>query len=156
MMDSLASLAVFVMVCFLAAMSGAYFKPDSWYRALAKPSWQPPDWLFAPVWTILYLMIAVSGWLVWRKAGTDAALPLAVFGLNLILNAGWSAIFFGMRRPDLALFQLIGLWLSTAALISVFGPISANAAFLLAPYLAWVSFAGVLNYAIVQRNPRTA
>ncbi|MFN3892390.1 MAG: TspO/MBR family protein [Beijerinckiaceae bacterium] len=153
-MDSLASLAVFVGLCFAAASSGAIFKPDAWYRALAKPPWQPPDWLFAPVWTVLYIMIAVAGWLVWRKAGWDAALPLAIYGLNLVLNAAWSALFFGLRRPDLALVEVGALWLSTALLITLFGPISANAAWLLAPYLAWVSFASVLNYAIVRRNPR--
>jgi translocator protein len=155
-MESLASLAVFVVLCFAAASSGAIFKPDAWYRALAKPSWQPPDWLFAPVWTILYLMIAVAGWLVWREAGAAAFAPLAVYVLNLVLNAGWSAIFFGMRRPDLALIQLVALWVSTLAVILLFLPIRTDAALLLAPYLAWVTFAGVLNYAIVRRNPRHA
>ena len=153
-MDSLASLAVFVGLCFAAASSGAIFKPDEWYRGLAKPPWQPPDWLFAPVWTILFIMIAVSGWLVWRAAGWDAAPAFAAYGVNLILNAIWSGLFFGLRRPDLAFYELIALWLSTALLITLFGPISANAAWLLAPYLAWVSFAGVLNYSIMRRNPR--
>ena len=156
-MDSLPSLGVFVALCFCAAMSGAFFKPDEWYRGLSKPSWQPPDWLFAPVWSTLYIMIAVAGWLVWRKAGWDGgAFALAVYGINLMLNATWSALFFGLRRPDLAFVGLVALWLCTAALITVFGPISANAAWLLAPYLAWVSFAGVLNYSIMRRNPRPA
>ncbi|MBX9760849.1 MAG: tryptophan-rich sensory protein [Beijerinckiaceae bacterium] len=155
-MDGLTSLLVFIGVCFAAACSGAFFKPDEWYRGLAKPSWQPPDWLFAPAWTVLYIMIAVSGWLVWRQEGAFAAVPLAVYGLNLAINAGWSAIFFGLRRPDLALVELCALWLCTALLITLFWPIRKDAALLLAPYLAWVTFAGALNLAIVRRNPRTA
>ena len=100
-MTSLLGLMAFIGLCFLTALSGAFFMPGEWYRGLAKPSWNPPDWAFAPAWTVLYIMIAVSGWMVWREAGiAGAALPLAVYVVQLLFNAGWSAVFFGMQRPD--------------------------------------------------------
>jgi tryptophan-rich sensory protein len=153
-MISLFGLLAFIGLCFLTALSGAFFTPGEWYRGLAKPSWNPPDWAFAPAWTVLYIMIAVSGWLVWREAGiAGAALPLAVYVVQLLFNAGWSAVFFGMRRPDLAFLEVIGLWLSILATIIVFLPISRMAALLLLPYLAWVTFAATLNFTIWRLNP---
>ena len=104
----LLALLVFVIGCFLAASTGAMFRPGAWYELLAKPSWRPPSWLFAPVWTFLYLTIAVSGWLVWRKAGVAGAMcPLTVYTIQLVLNAAWTPIFFGLRRPDLAFFEIV-------------------------------------------------
>ena len=150
---SLAVLIVFIAACFGAAASGAFFKPGAWYERLDKPSWRPPNRLFAPVWTILYLMIAVSGWLIWRQAGfAGAALPLAVFALQLILNAAWTPLFFGLRRPDLGFVDIVLVWLSIVATIMLFQPVSAIAALLLVPYLAWVTFAAVLNFSIWRRN----
>lgn len=147
----------FAAVCTLAATSGAVFRPGAWYKALRKPPWNPPDWLFPIAWTVLYAMIAVSGWLVWRTAGfAGAALPLAVYGLQLVLNAGWSALFFGLRRPDWALYEVILLWASILGCVVLFAPINADAAWLMVPYLLWVSFAAVLNLAIVRRNPVAA
>lgn len=144
----------FVAVNFLTALSGAFFKPGEWYRGLAKPSWNPPDWAFAPAWAVLYIMIAVSGWMVWREAGfAGATLPLAVYGVQLLFNAGWSAVFFGLKRPDLAFVEVVGLWLSILATIIVFLPISTTAGLLLLPYLAWVSFAATLNFTIWRLNP---
>jgi benzodiazapine receptor len=141
---------------FGAAATGAIFRPGDWYRRLDKPPWRPPDWLFAPVWTMLYASIAVSGWLVWRAAGIEgAALPLAVFALQLLLNAAWTPLFFGLRRPDLALVEIVMLWGSIAATIVLFYPFSAAAAWLLVPYLAWVSFASALNASIWRRNRPT-
>lgn len=155
--DSIIALAVFIAANVAAAASGAVFKPDSWFRDLRKPSWQPPDWLFAPVWSLLYLMIAVSGWLVWREAGlAGAAVPLAIYGVQLVLNFLWSALFFGAHRIDWALGEVVLLWLSIAATIAAFAPISALAAWLLAPYLAWVTFAAALNATILRLNPRPA
>src|SRR5690606_27482683 len=116
-------------------------------------SWRPPDWLFAPVWTALYLAIAVSGWLVWREAGiAGAALPLGVYALQLLLNAAWTPIFFGLKRPDLALAEIVLLWGAIAATIVLFASVSATAAWLLVPYLAWVSFATALNGSVWLRN----
>ncbi|MBB5689720.1 tryptophan-rich sensory protein [Roseomonas alkaliterrae] len=139
---------------FLAALSGALFPPGEWYRGLAKPAWNPPDWAFGPAWTVLYVMIAVSGWLVWRKAGfAGAAVPLAAYGVQLLLNAAWSAIFFGMRRPDLAFYELVVFWVAILVTIVLFWPVHRTAALLLLPYLAWVSFAGALNLTLWRMNP---
>ncbi len=153
MVGALVSLALFLLLCFAAATTGAVFKPGAWYDSLSKPSWTPPDWLFPVAWSVLYVMIAVSAWLVWREAGlAGAAVPLAVWGVQLVLNAAWSWIFFGLRRMDLAFAEVVGLWLSIAACIVLFAPISPTAAALMAPYLVWVSFAAALNLAVWQRN----
>ena len=151
---SLFVLLGFIAACFLAAVTGALFRPGEWYERLAKPSWRPPNWLFAPVWTILYLTIAVSGWLVWREAGfTGAILPLAIYALQLVLNAAWTPLFFGLHRPDLGFLDILLVWLSIAATIALFYPIHAGAALLLLPYLAWVTFAAALNFAVWRLNP---
>lgn len=147
------ALGVFVAACFAAAMSGAFFRPGAWYEGLEKPSWCPPDWLFAPAWTVLYIAIAISGWLVWRAAGLEGgAVAFAIYALQLVLNAGWSAVFFGMRRPDLAFIEVSGLWLAIVANIVVFFPHSPLAAYLLVPYLAWVTFAAALNFSVWRLN----
>ena len=144
----------FMVAAFAAAIPGRLFRPGQWYNGLDKPAWRPPDWLFAPVWCVLYATIGVSGWLVWREAGlTGAAVPLAVYVVQLALNAAWSPIFFGLRRPDVAFVEIILLWLSIAATIVMFFPVHAGAAVLLLPYLAWVSFASALNHSIWRRNP---
>jgi tryptophan-rich sensory protein len=146
-------LLCFIAVCFLVASAGALFQPGDWYERLAKPSWRPPNQLFAPVWTMLYLAIAVSGWLVWSKVGfAGATLPFAIYALQLALNATWTPIFFGLHRPDLGFLNIALLWLSIAATILLFYPIYAAAAWLLLPYLLWVTFAAVLNLAIWRLN----
>ncbi len=146
-------LAGFVVACMAAASSGAFFKPGAWYEGLAKPWWRPPNWLFPPAWTLLFCMIAASGWFVWRKAGfAGAALPLTLYGVHLVVNAIWSGLFFGLRRMDLAFANICVLWLSILALIVLFAPIDALAAWLLVPYLAWVSFAACLNLTMWQMN----
>lgn len=148
-------LAGFLAACFTAATTGAYFRPGAWYRALRKPSWTPPDWLFPIAWSILYVMIAVAGWLVWRSAGfSGAGLALAFWGVHLACNALWSALFFGARRLDLAFGDVLAMWGTLAATIALFAPISPLAAGLLVPYLGWVTFAGALNLDIWRRNPR--
>lgn len=146
------SLLPFVAACFCAALSGAMFRPGDWYEELAKPRWRPPNWLFPPAWTVLYLCIAVAGWLVWHAAGVAALPALAVYGIQLLLNAGWSAVFFGLRRPDWAFGELVLLWLSIAATMAAFAPISTAATLLLLPYLLWVAFAGALNLSIWRSN----
>ncbi len=150
------SLLVFVVGAFLAASSGAIFKPDAWYDALNKPSWQPPKWLFAPVWSVLYAMIAVAGWLVWRQTGFDGS-PLAFFffALQLVLNAAWSGFFFGLRRPDLALIECGFLWTSVVVTMALFFSLHPLAGWLFVPYALWVSFAMFLNWVICRLNPRT-
>ncbi len=154
--DSLIALAAFFGVCFLTASSGAIFKPGAWYENLAKPWWRPPNWLFPPAWTVLFVTIAVAGWLVWRVAGLrGATAAFAIYGIQLILNFIWSALFFGLRRPDLAFAEVILLWLSILATILVFYPIDALAGLLLLPYLCWVTFAAALNGKMWQLNPHT-
>jgi len=152
-LPSIAVLFGFIGACFLAATSGALFRPGMWYERLRKPGWRPPNWLFAPAWSALYLTIAISGWLVWRRAGfSGAPVPFTVYGISLLFNAAWPAFFFGLRRPDLAFVELILLWFSIVAVIAEFHPIESNAALLLLPYMAWVTFAGALNFTIWQMN----
>ncbi|MEM7653048.1 MAG: TspO/MBR family protein [Pseudomonadota bacterium] len=149
------ALAGFGGACFLTACSGAFFRPGPWYEDLRKPGWNPPNWLFGPAWTVLFIMIAVSGWLVWKQVGlAGGALVFTVYGVQLVLNFIWSGLFFGLKRMDLAFAELVLLWLAIAANIIVFWPISETAAWLLVPYLAWVSFAGVLNFTIWRLNAR--
>jgi tryptophan-rich sensory protein len=155
--SSLLMLVAFIIANAGAAATGALFRPGEWYSQLDKPPWRPPDWLFAPVWTALYAMIALSGWLVWRDAGfTGAALPLTVYGFQLTLNAAWTPILFGLRRPDLAMIEIVMVLASILATIVLFHPVSPTAAWLLVPYLAWVSFASALNFSIWRRNPASA
>jgi tryptophan-rich sensory protein len=148
--NSALGLLAFFAACFAAAASGAFFRPGAWYERLAKPRWRPPNWVFPPAWSVLYVCIAVAGWLVWRKAGLGAA--LGVYAVQLLLNAGWSAVFFGLHRPDWAFAEVAALWLSIIATITVFAPISLGAALLLLPYVAWVTFAAALNLSIWQMN----
>ena len=151
--QSYLGLLVFIVACVATAMSGAIFRPDAWYRQLKKPSWQPPDWLFGPAWTVFYALIAVAGWMVWLKAGfAGAALPLTLYFLQLALNALWSAIFFGMRRIGLAAVETVFMWLVIVATIVTFYPIEPRAAWLMVPYLCWVSFAFVLNVTVWRLN----
>ncbi len=150
---SLLSLPVFVLICLATGASGAYFRPGAWYKSIDKPSWNPPDWLFAPAWAVIYALLALAAWMVWEAAGPgDAGPPMLAFGVQCVLNAIWSALFFGLRRIDLALFEVVALWGSIVAMIVLFAPISATAAWLLAPYLLWVGFAAVLNFALWRLN----
>ena len=154
-MDAQDYFGLFIFICAsgAAASTGALFRPGDWYETLTKPAWRPPNWLFGPVWMVLYAMIAVSGWLVWQKTGlAGGAVALAVFGIQLVFNALWSAIFFGMRRVGLAAVEMVLLWASIVATILAFWPIDARAAWLLVPYLFWVSFAFILNVSIWRLN----
>ena len=150
------SLIVFVAACLLIGSLGATSTAssvDSWYPGLTKPSWNPPNSIFAPVWTALFIMMGVSVWLVWRRRhGIETRPAMMLFGAQLVLNALWSALFFGMQRPGWAAIEIVLLWLVIAATIAVFARISKPAAWLLAPYLAWVSFATALNFAIWRLN----
>jgi tryptophan-rich sensory protein len=151
------SLLTFIAVNFAAALSGALFPRRQWYRALAKPSWQPPDWAFAPVWMVLFALNAIAGWLVWTTAAPGAAvLPMVVYAIQLILNAAWSALFFGLRQMRWALIECAGLWASVLATLLVFWPVSPLAGALIIPYLAWVSVAFYLNYTLIRLNPNAS
>lgn len=121
----------------------------TWYQALAKPWFNPPDWVFAPVWITLFVLMAVAAWLVWRQTGFAAGRrPLFLFGVQLALNLGWSVLFFGLRSPGWALLEILPLWGFIAAAAGAFRRVSPGAALLLLPYLLWVSFAVVLNAAV--------
>lgn len=152
-LSSIAMLVGFVAACFLAAATGILFKPGDWYERLRKPSWRPPNWLFAPVWTVLYVMIALSGWLVWQTAGfSGAAVALSLYAVQLLLNAAWTPVFFGLHRLDLGFTVIALLWLAIVATIVAFAPVNGVAALLMIPYLAWVSFASLLNFAVWRLN----
>jgi tryptophan-rich sensory protein len=125
-----------------------------WYQGLRKPAWQPPDWLFGPVWTLIFALAALSAVLAWQSARTRAARRwiVGLFGLNAFLNILWTMLFFRFHRPDWALLEVGLLWLSIAVLMVVLAPHSRAASWLLAPYLAWVTFAAALNLAVAELN----
>ena len=127
---------------------------SSWYYALRKPAWQPPDWLFGPAWSVILALASLSAFLGWHSPeGSESRTLIAVlFVTNGVLNILWSPLFFRLRRPDWALIEVPFLWLSILVPIIVLAPISTIASLLLAPYLAWVSFAAVLNLTIVRLN----
>ena len=151
-----ACLIGFIAICFASAGLGAAATATSvggWYQTLAKPSWNPPDWLFGPVWSALYLMMAVAAWLVWRSHGWLAARSaLNWFAVQLAFNVLWSFLFFGMQRPGIAFTEIVALWISIVATCLAFQAKSNTAALMLAPYLAWTSFAVILNFAIWRMN----
>lgn len=145
-----APLGGFLLATLAAASSGAFFGPGPWYENLAKPSWNPPNWLFGPAWTLLYILMAIAAWMVWKVDGFG--LPLLLWVVQLLLNAGWSWVFFGLRRPDLAFYELVAMWLAVVATTIAFAGVRADAAWLMVPYIAWVTFAGALNLKIWQLN----
>ena len=125
-----------------------------WYHRLRKPTWQPPDWLFGPAWTAIFALAATAFVLAWHAAPTGEARAgvIAVYAANGALNILWNPLFFTLRRPDWALYEVPLLWLSIVVAILRVAPLLQTAAWLLLPYLVWVSFASVLNLAIVRRN----
>lgn len=149
--SSLAALGGFLLLSLLVATSGILFKPGAWYKGLRKPGWTPPNLAFPIVWSVLYVLIAVSGWLVWRETGFRLV-PFSIFAVQLLLNFLWSMFFFGWRRPDLAFVDIVLLWLAIAANILAFWPASVTAAVLLLPYLAWVTIAAALNLSVWNLN----
>jgi tryptophan-rich sensory protein len=146
------SLALFLLAAALAAFTASRFQPGAWYEALQKPAWTPPDWLFAPVWTVLYIAIAVAGWLVWRHGGAQPSVPLLFWVAQLILNFVWSWLFFGLHRPDLALLDIVLLGVAIAGFVISALPVSRLAAALFVPYAVWVAYAAALNFSIWQAN----
>lgn len=150
-------LLLFLAVCFAVSGMGAIFTSRSvseWYPVLQKPSWNPPAWVFGPVWTVLYLMMAIAAWMVWRRRGfREGAAALLIFAFQLALNAAWSPLFFGLRNPLAGLLDIIPLWAAILVTIAAFRKISPLAAALLIPYWLWVSFATALNFMIWRLNP---
>lgn len=147
------SLIAWLAITFSAALLGGLFMPGEWYASLQKPSWNPPGWIFGPVWTALYTMMAVAAWLVWRQGGWGKQRkPLLIFLAQLALNAAWTPLFFGLHRPGLAFVDIVSVWIGIIATIVAFWRVHRTAATLLFPYLAWVSFATFLNYTIWRLN----
>ena len=144
---SLGAALLFLAAVTVAACSGILWPPGAWYAALAKPPFTPPPWVFGPVWTALYLMIAAAGWLVWR-AGAPGRKALALWGVQMALNALWTPVFFGAHAPLLGLVVIVTLWGTILAFLSAARRASRWAALLFVPYLLWVGFASALNAAL--------
>ncbi|MGL4395661.1 MAG: TspO/MBR family protein [Hyphomicrobium sp.] len=147
---SWSALAIIVLLVVATAMTGSIFKPGPWYETLNKPTWTPPNWVFPVAWTIFYAMIALAGWLVWRRAGWSTA--MTIWGVGLVVNAAWSYLMFGMQRIDLALIDVAALWVAIAAFAWAAAPIDLRASLLFLPYLGWATFAGLLNFAVWRMN----
>jgi translocator protein len=146
---NIVSFVIAQVICFAAAGIGGAFTASSvrtWYPEIQKPTWNPPEWVFGPVWTALYFMMGVSVWLVWRSGGWPGArTALILFGIQLVLNAVWSFIFFGARNPGFAFVEILLLWCAIVATIVAFWAHSKTASGLLVPYLAWSSFAASIS-----------
>lgn len=154
--NNVLALGGFIFLCFSAAAIGGFATAtavNTWYVTLVKPSWTPPGWVFGPIWTVLYTLMAVAAWLVWLKRKEMAVRSsLQFFLVQLAMNSLWSVIFFGMRRVDLAFFWIGLLWISILVTIVLFKRVSVVAALLLVPYLIWVTIAQVLNFEIWRLN----
>jgi len=147
---------VFVCICLIAPLAGQLLSdpmPNEWYRQLNKPSFNPPNWLFGPVWTLLYISMGLAAWLVWRdRKNHQVAFPLVAFSIQLILNASWSPVFFGLHKLGLAFAVILALWLAVLLTTCTFFRVSRFAGWLMIPYLGWVSFATVLNWSLWRLN----
>lgn len=142
-----------IIVCESAGLIGSIFTFPAiagWYSGLVRPEIAPPNWIFGPVWTTLFVLMGIAAFLVWKNGRDrqEVKIALAIFGGQLILNTLWSIIFFGLHNPGAALLEIVFLWLAILATIITFARISRRAAWLLVPYILWVSFAGYLNYSI--------
>jgi len=147
-------LIVCIAVCLGAAGLGSLLTTPAlrqWYAGLSKPRWTPPNWVFGPVWPILFIAMAIAAWLVWRKVGLTAA-PMQLFLLQLLLNVAWSALFFRLRSPGLAFAEIVILWFAILATSIEFWKAVPAAGWLLLPCLAWVSYAAALNFSIWRWN----
>jgi benzodiazapine receptor len=143
-------------ICLAAGAVGSVFTASSvktWYPGLIKPAGTPPAWVFAPVWTTLYLLMATAAWLVWRqRANDEASTALLLFCIQLALNAAWSAVFFGLRQPGPAMVEILVLLVAASVTTIRFGIISPPAFWLMLPYIAWIAYATFLNFGIWRLN----
>ncbi|MES2517197.1 MAG: TspO/MBR family protein [Bacteroidota bacterium] len=146
-------LVIAILVCEIGGIASGFFSQSgvgTWFISLNKPSWNPPAYLFAPVWTLLYLLMGISFWLIWKSNATEPKKTNAmiIFGVQLFLNFWWSILFFKLHTPALALIDIILMFITINITIFWFAKISRTAAWLLVPYISWVSFASLLNYTI--------
>lgn len=139
-----------ILVTFCAPLAGMFSPPVDWYVSINKPAWNPPSWIFGPVWTALYLMMAAAACLVWRRDGWRR--PLWLYLVQLLLNAAWTPVFFGAREIGWALVVILVLWAAILVTLLAFRQVSRAAGWMLVPYLAWVSFATVLNLTLWRMN----
>ncbi len=141
-------------VIVVALLGGSMTDTGPWYQALNKPGWQPPGWLFGPAWTVIFAFVAIGATVAWRDAPSERKRQglILLLCVNALLNVAWSFLFFQMQRPDWALMEVTVFWASILALIVYTLPYSRKAALYFAPYLAWVSFAAVLNWSVVSLN----
>ena len=153
----LIALAGWLFVCLVAGAVGALasVRAATFYEQLSRPAWAPPPSVFGPVWTALYILMAIAAWLVWRQRGfSGARTALTLFIVQLAANALWTWLFFGWRQGALAFCEILLLWILILATLMSFSRVSRTAAILLVPYLAWVTFASALTYSVWQRNPQ--
>ncbi|MEJ2354885.1 MAG: tryptophan-rich sensory protein [candidate division WOR-3 bacterium] len=146
-----------IIICQLAGIIGSIFTTPAiptWYANINKPTFRPPNWVFAPVWTTLFLLMGIALFLIWRKGlnEKDIKIAIAVFAFQLVLNTLWSFLFFGLKSPFAAFIEIIFLWVAILASIILFFRISRLAGALLIPYILWVSFASILNFSIWRLN----
>ena len=150
---SMLGLAMWIALSFGAAATGLVWTPGEWYAGLNKPAWTPPNSLFGPVWSALYLMMGIAAWLVWRRGGFAAARgALALFLVQLALNAAWTPAFFGLHQTGLGLIIIVALWMAIAATMTAFFRHDRAGAVLLVPYLIWITYAAALNFAVWRLN----
>jgi len=152
MTANIIKLIISISICLLAGFVGSIFTSKSipaWYASLNKPVFNPPNWVFAPVWTTLYILMGISLYLVWN---TNNKLAMIIFAVQLVLNVAWSILFFGLKSPLLAFIEIIILWIAILTTIFKFHNIVPTSAYLLIPYILWVSFAALLNYSIWMLN----
>lgn len=150
---SLGALVLSLGLTFGAAALGGLATTPGFYETLERPSWAPPGWVFGPVWTVLYVLMALAAFWVWRARGwRGARAALAAYGVQLALNAAWTPIFFGLREPTWALIELALLWVAVLVTIVLFARVRVGAAALLVPYFAWITFAGALNWRLAVLN----
>ena len=156
-MNNTLLLAICIIACLVIGFLGSFFTvtgPDSWYASIKKPSFNPPNWIFGPVWTLLYILMGISLFLILKQGLATPMVKTAVliFGAQLVLNLLWSGLFFGLQSPLFAAMEIVLLWVFILLTILYFYPLSKPAAFLLVPYILWVSFATVLNFSIMILN----
>ena len=148
-------LVISLIIPFIASLIGSLFTSSeisTWYLTLTKPSFNPPNWIFGPVWTVLYLLMGISLYFIWINKSKLKKIAITVFGVQLGLNALWSILFFGLKQPLLAFIEIIFLWFTILLTIIYFYRIDKKSAYLLIPYIAWVTFAAVLNFSIAMLN----
>lgn len=147
-----ATLGGFLLATFSAGATGALFMPGAWYRTLSKPAWTPPDWLFPIAWTLLYIAMSAAAWWISLNPSIWALPALALWSWQIVMNALWSPVFFGLKRVGAALAIIVVLWIAVASTTLAFWLLDRFAGALMLPYLVWVSYAGALNLSIWRRN----